>query len=475
MDACSSDTDYMQADLTVSFSKAQPIRYDVMAYFYRGEEPGTAFGLAPDAAVSGDWCTRIGIGDGLEIFNPGATGSFTNDIDGDETSPGSGVAACFDVPSANSNGTISQTELGIVLPCRDGDANGIVDISACTGWSQSADPANCSGPEYDGVTEPSNGTGSKCNCASFDTDPAVTIPDISVSKVCVGDDSAGNGTNSPDVDGKYFNGDVVQCTITISNAAGAGVLDGATNATTEGFFYIDDYDESTGSVGTVNITNPGGGSPTSTDDTPTAGMLSIYPDDIAAGDDVIVTYLYTIGDNATAGQAEVDISNTVCLNYYDTANGGTTTAYADPASGDCATETITTTPVTLAEFNAYRYAGGFQFNWVTATETNNLGFNIYAALGQSLFKINADLIPSQMVSTLEASEYTNWFDLGQFALADEFYLEDIDIEGKVARHGLFKLSKKPAFNAKSKYVAAPQINWGEVKSKNARARAKRYI
>ncbi|MFQ3245981.1 MAG: hypothetical protein ACI9SP_002632 [Arenicella sp.] len=201
-------------------------------------------------------------------------------------------------------------------------------------------------------------------------------------------------------------------------------------------------------------------------------MLSIYPDDIAAGHDVIVTYLYTTGDNATAGQAEVDISNTVCLNYYDTANGVTTTAYADPASGDCATETITTTPVTLAEFNAYRYAGGFQFNWVDAIKTNNLGFNIYTALGQSLFKINADLIPSQMVSILEASEYTSWFDLGQFALADEFYLEDIDIEGKVARHGPFKLSKKPAFNAKSKYVAAPRINWGEVKSKNARARAK---
>jgi hypothetical protein len=201
-------------------------------------------------------------------------------------------------------------------------------------------------------------------------------------------------------------------------------------------------------------------------------MLSIYPDDIAAGHDVIVTYLYTTGDNATAGQAEVDISNTVCLNYYDTANGVTTTAYVDPASGDCATETITTTPITLAEFNAYRYAGGFQFNWVDAIKTNNLGFNIYTALGQSLFKINADLIPSQMVSTLEASEYTSWFDLGQFALADEFYLEDIDIEGKVARHGPFKLSKKPAFNAKSKYVAAPRINWGEVKSKNARARAK---
>jgi hypothetical protein len=91
-----------------------------------------------------------------------------------------------------------------------------------------------------------------------------------------------------------------------------------------------------------------------------------------------------------------------------------------------------------------------------------------------LFKINADLIPSQMVSTLEASEYTSWFDLGQFALADEFYLEDIDIEGKVARHGPFKLSKKPAFNAKSKYVAAPRINWARLNLK-MRAHEQRTI
>ncbi|MFQ3245982.1 MAG: hypothetical protein ACI9SP_002633 [Arenicella sp.] len=181
----------MQADLSVSFSKAQSIRYDVLAYFYRGEEPGTAFGLAPDAAVSGDWCTRVGIGNGLEIFTLGATGSFTSDIDGDETSPGSGVAACFDVPSANSNGTISQTEFGIVLA-----------------------------PSM--TVLPSRQMALAQNVIVLHLILTQRLP-FSIF-LCLRYVSAmitaGNGTNSPDVDGKYFNGDVVQCTITISNAAG---------------------------------------------------------------------------------------------------------------------------------------------------------------------------------------------------------------------------------------------------------------
>lgn len=465
VDACTSDTDYMQADLAVTFSKAQPIRYDVMAYFYRGEEAGTAFDLNPDAAVSGDWCTRVGIGNGLQIFNPGATGSFTGDIDGDQTAPGSGVAACFDVPNGNQNGTINQTEFAIVLPCRDGDSNGIVDISACTGWSQSADPANCSGPEYDGVTEPQNGTGSKCNCAAFDTDPVVTIPSVTVDKLCEGDDAAGNGTNSPNPDGSYSNGDVVQCTITISNAAGFGTLVGATSSTTEGFFYVDDYDETLGAISSISVVNSGGGSPTSSDGVPSAGMLSIYPDDILSGSNVTVTYLFTIDATYTEAVPEPDIVNTVCTNYYDP-DTATTTTYTDVASGECATNTITTTPITLSDFSVRRSAiGGFDFEWVTATESNNLGFNIYGVAGQSLIKLNDQIIPSKAVSTMDQSVYSKWLSVAPGVPVNRFYLEDVDIEGNAKKHGPFKLSNK-----KLKIRAQKKTDWAGIKGKNRAAK-----
>ena len=453
VDSCISDTDYFQADLTVEFSKAQPIRYDVMAYFYRGEDAGDPFSLSPDAADDGLWCTRVGLNNNLEIFDPGPTGLFTGDIDDEDNDSVTGNdpdSFCFDAPNGAANGTISQTELAMVLPCRDGDSNGIVDIATCTGWANNAQ-GTCSGPEYDGVTEPQNGTGSKCNCALFDTSPAIALPDISIAKSCAGDGTG--GTNAPDGDGNYSPGDVVECEIIITNSG--GVLDGATAANQEGFFYVDDYDESNGTVSNVSVVNSSGSTNESSSDTGT--QLNIYPDDILSSGSVTITYLFTVDASASFGVASEDIPNEVCPYYYDS-----TTATATLNDEFCADSTITTTPVTLAEFAAVKTGNNVNFSWATATETSNLGFNIYAQFGSSRIKLNNTLIPSKAINSLDVLDYEFSVNRSAVAGAKEFFLEDIDLTGTSTFAGPFGyVSAK-----ENKDIRAPKTDWAAIGFKN---------
>ncbi|MCG2786860.1 MAG: BspA family leucine-rich repeat surface protein, partial [Anaerolineae bacterium] len=52
----------------------------------------------------------------------------------------------------------------------------------------------------------------------------------------------------------------------------------------------------------------------------------------------------------------------------------------------------TTTPVTLSYFSSSRQGTGVVFNWSTATETGNVGFNLYVAKGEQKTLINSWLI-----------------------------------------------------------------------------------
>ena len=456
VDSCISDTDYFQADVTVQFSKAQPIRYDVMAYFYRGEEDGDPFNLTDTAADDGLWCTRIGLNNNIEIIDAGVpSGLFTGDIDDEDNDSVTGNdpdSFCFDAPNGAADGTIEQTELSMVLPCRDGDGNGIVDIATCTGWANNAQ-GTCSGPEYDGVTEPQNGTGSKCNCGLFDTVPSIGLPDIAITKNCAGDGTG--GTDAPDGSGNYAPGDVVLCTIEITNGPTAGTLIGATNATEEGFFYVDDYDDSNGTISNISVVNDSGSTAESSSDTGT--QLNIYPDDILAGGTVTIEYLYTIDASASFGQASEDIPNEVCAYYYDSTNMSATLN-----DEFCANDTITTTPVTLAEFSALKEGNKVRIVWATATETSNLGFNLYGQFGSSRIKLNDEIIPSKAINSLEVLDYEYEIARNDVAGVSRFYLEDIDLTGQSSMAGPFEYVKKK----ESKDIRAPKTDWASIGYKN---------
>ena len=356
IDACLSPNDYMQVDVGITYTKATPQRNDIGVWFYRGEDSPPTVPFSSQDAINGDYCTRIELQAGLTTPDGGQTGLIDGLADGD---------TCVDSPSGAAGVLSVQGESAIVLPCRDINSDGIVDISACTSWDNNTNTL-CYGPEY---TQPlanqiQPGTGSKCNCGEFGTQPIqVPLPDLSVTKSC-------NPTTN------LTPGDTTTCTVTITNT-GAGVADGATSSGDTGFFWIDNYpSEFSYAGGTLTIDNPDYLNETvSATDNP--GAITIYPDDIRAGG----------GTVTTTYQLQVDkpinsVNNVVCAHYRN--SDGADISYENDA-GSC--DQVTFTPVTLSSFLVDRdpSTGELVFNWSTSTETGNLGFNLYAVVEKRCF------------------------------------------------------------------------------------------
>ena len=87
-------------------------------------------------------------------------------------------------------------------------------------------------------------------------------------------------------------------------------------------------------------------------------------------------------------------------------NGGAMDASGNPIVGEIEDPFITSdgsgntpTPVTIAYFQAQRQGNSVNFAWSTATETGNVGFNLYVKNNGKLTRINTELIPSQVVDS----------------------------------------------------------------------------
>ncbi len=100
------------------------------------------------------------------------------------------------------------------------------------------------------------------------------------------------------------------------------------------------------------------------------------------------------------------------------------------------------TAVTLLSFRAVPQLGAMKLVWVTTTEVNNVGFNIYRSsfvgikqLG-NYQKLNASIIPTQTPpGSMEGSTY-RWFDNTITGNTLYWYiLEDVDIYGMSWYHG----------------------------------------
>lgn len=94
--------------------------------------------------------------------------------------------------------------------------------------------------------------------------------------------------------------------------------------------------------------------------------------------------------------------------------------------------------VTLAGFSAVQQGDAVLATWETASELNNLGFNLYrgaSAAGPDR-QLNATLIPSQSPGSSGGYAYT-WEDRADLAPgATYFYwVEDVDISGAATMHG----------------------------------------
>ncbi|MGD1149294.1 MAG: C25 family cysteine peptidase [Thermoanaerobaculaceae bacterium] len=94
----------------------------------------------------------------------------------------------------------------------------------------------------------------------------------------------------------------------------------------------------------------------------------------------------------------------------------------------------TTVPVTVARFVATTEPDGVRFNWTTAMEVSNAGYNIYAQSDGGLVRVNPQLIPSHLGDSTIPLSY-EYFAEG---VSDgPFFLEDVDIRARGRLHGPF--------------------------------------
>jgi hypothetical protein len=98
----------------------------------------------------------------------------------------------------------------------------------------------------------------------------------------------------------------------------------------------------------------------------------------------------------------------------------------------------TMTPVTLSYFLSQRQGNNINFTWSTATETGNVGFNLYVKSGQKTTQINKTLIPSKVIDSLDRQDYS----FSATVKGNLFYIEDVSVLGETDMHGPFKVGEK---------------------------------
>src|SRR5208337_2423805 len=93
------------------------------------------------------------------------------------------------------------------------------------------------------------------------------------------------------------------------------------------------------------------------------------------------------------------------------------------------------TVITLLSFSATIEGGAVEVEWVTKTEIDNLGFNLYRSINNGpLVQLNGQLIPG-LISSIAGRSYT-YTDTGAPTGTPVCYtLEDIDLSGTKTNHG----------------------------------------
>ncbi|MBN1996348.1 T9SS type A sorting domain-containing protein [candidate division KSB1 bacterium] len=159
-------------------------------------------------------------------------------------------------------------------------------------------------------------------------------------------------------------------------------------------------------------------------------------------------FLYTITMTITDGSASSllawDQANTAVENY-----AGAIAVDGDitfTGSGDI------TLPVELSTFSATPQTGSIRLNWTTASEQNNLGFNIYRSKDEEKFeKINGELIRGAGTSS---DQHNYSFVDNRIQESGVFYykLEQKDINGFTEWHGPISVELDESFLVPTEFI-----------------------
>lgn len=125
------------------------------------------------------------------------------------------------------------------------------------------------------------------------------------------------------------------------------------------------------------------------------------------------------------------------------------------ASGVCSS--TSTNPVTIAYMNATRRGKLLVMDWSTATETSNIGFNVYAVISDEWIRLNDALIPGSLDS-LEPQHYETLLSNPYGPTLTEIGIAGVDVNGHEDRHGPY-----PVDRARGARPQAERVDWKQVR------------
>ena len=96
-----------------------------------------------------------------------------------------------------------------------------------------------------------------------------------------------------------------------------------------------------------------------------------------------------------------------------------------------------------------------EIEWATAYETFNAGFNIVVETEDGFVAVNDELIPSEVIDSLEPQFYSAAVTLA----GDEFYLEHVTVEGESHRTGPFTVGESVG-----EVVEPEEVDWASIRA-----------
>src|SRR5205085_6256188 len=125
-------------------------------------------------------------------------------------------------------------------------------------------------------------------------------------------------------------------------------------------------------------------------------------------------------------------------NVNESTNTATTTTAQSTFSNWSVGEPAAVTLVRMRSFSAKGFNGGNLVEWETGYEVDNLGFNLYRMSGGKLVRVTPSIVAGSALvagrAALTAGLSYSWWD-AQGLPDSQYYVEDVDLNGKRTMHG----------------------------------------
>jgi Peptidase family C25 len=424
-DGCINNSDTVTIQMGAQLTTTANVRYDIGMYV--ATDPTDATG---NDARTGRSCKR-------EILTPVSETATSTQICNsgpfiDLDDPTSDTTdKCGEIRTAEVCGggvnAVHTFSTPVALPCSK-TANGFVNLDTCSSWDQQSSNGTAQKPHCTNFSLAVPGTNAKCRCEE-NTVSSIPKPNLAMSCGC---SALSNGATT--------------CTVAYTNAGQGTCNQTAATADSEFGCGVARYlrFKTTYPTATGGIT----GTPTSTRGS-------------RANDDPTGTLTWTPGSNPANTLGWVGVNETDTLSFTFTSDGTqttgnlnfVTTAFWSNASSfspevsqasalTCSVQ-ISATPVTLAQFRAQRQDGDVVLKWTTATETGNVGFNVYAETAEGTRQLNSRIVKSRTVDSVTPQRYRLQVPAEGLEGA-KFFLEDVSTSGWKNRKGPFTIEAGPA-------------------------------